>query len=188
VWERDGGQCGFVGDSGQRCPERSRLEYDHADPVARGGEATAENVRLRCRAHNEYEAECVFGAGFMSDKRAEARARAEARRRAKVRAVDEGTRTGAAAEEAQTRAAAPVAKGATAPAPEPSTEPADERDVTPYLRKLGCNARDARRVAALCANLPNASLEERVRFALKHLMPPHRRIAAPAETAMASTT
>ena len=120
----------------------------------------------------------TFGVGFMSEKRAEARAREEARKQAKVRAVDEGARMGATAEEAQTRAAAPVAKGATAPAPEPSTEPADERDVTPYLRKLGCNASDARRVAALCTNLPNASLEERVRFALKQLMPPHRWIAA----------
>jgi hypothetical protein len=124
----------------------------------------------------------------MSDKRAEARARAEARRQAKARAVDEGTRTGAAAEEAQTRAAAPVAQRSSAPAHAPSTEPADEHDVTPYLRKLGCRADEARRVAALCTNLLNASLEERVRFALKHLMPPHRRIAAPTETAMALTT
>jgi hypothetical protein len=149
------------------------------DPVARGGEATVEGIRLRCRTHNQYEAECVFGAGFMSEKRAEARARAAARRQAKARA---------AAEKSQARAAAPVAQRSTSLAHAPSTEPADERDVTPYLRKLGCRADEARRVAALCTNLPNASLEERVRFALKHLMPPHRRIAAPTETAMALTT
>jgi hypothetical protein len=46
-----------------------------------------EGIRLRCRPHNQYEAECVFGAGFMSEKRAEARARAEARREAKARDV-----------------------------------------------------------------------------------------------------
>jgi hypothetical protein len=40
-------------------------------------------MRLRCRAHNQYEAERAFGAGFMSRKRHEARlAAAEARARA----------------------------------------------------------------------------------------------------------
>jgi hypothetical protein len=50
VWERDQGQCSYVSDGGHRCPERSRLEFDHADPVARGGEASVETIRLRCRA------------------------------------------------------------------------------------------------------------------------------------------
>src|SRR5439155_14394462 len=54
VWERDGGQCTFTSDTGRRCPARTRLEYDHADPVARGGTATVERMRLRCRAHNLY--------------------------------------------------------------------------------------------------------------------------------------
>jgi hypothetical protein len=76
VWERDGGRCTYVSESGHRCPARSRLEFDHIDPVARGGEATVERMRLRCRAHNQLEAERTFGAGFMSGKR---RAAAEAR-------------------------------------------------------------------------------------------------------------
>jgi len=75
VWERDGEQCTFVSDTGRRCPARTHLEFDHIEPVARGGEPTAENIRLRCRGHNQYAAECAFGAEFMSDKRAEARAR-----------------------------------------------------------------------------------------------------------------
>jgi hypothetical protein len=37
--------------------------------VARGGAATVENLRLRCRAHNQLEAERMFGAGFMEEKR-----------------------------------------------------------------------------------------------------------------------
>jgi len=79
VCERDGGQCTFVGENGKRCSERSMLEFDHIDPVARGGEATVQNLRLVCRAHNQYEAEVIFGAGFMSQKREEAqRARARA--------------------------------------------------------------------------------------------------------------
>jgi 5-methylcytosine-specific restriction endonuclease McrA len=82
VWERDGGQCTFTNDAGQRCPARSCLEFDHADPVARGGEATLESIRLRCRAHNQYIAERVFGEEFMQQKRRAAAARAHDLKRA----------------------------------------------------------------------------------------------------------
>ena len=77
VWERDQGQCTFVSESGQRCEERKFVELDHVQEVARGGEATVANLRLRCWAHNQYAAECTFGAEFMRHKRlsaAEARA------------------------------------------------------------------------------------------------------------------
>ena len=73
VWERDHGQCTFVSDKGQRCPAKSRLEFDHADPAARGGRATLHRIRLLCRAHNQYEAERVFGVPFMNHKREEAK-------------------------------------------------------------------------------------------------------------------
>ncbi len=82
VWARDGGQCSFESETGQRCPARKLLEFDHEDPVARGGAATVDNVRLRCRAHNAYEAERAFGAGFMERKRAEAQGVRAARMRA----------------------------------------------------------------------------------------------------------
>jgi 5-methylcytosine-specific restriction endonuclease McrA len=80
VWERDGGRCTFASESGKRCEARRWLEFDHIEPVARGGASTAENLRLLCRAHNQHAAERAFGAEFMSDKRAKARARTEARR------------------------------------------------------------------------------------------------------------
>jgi hypothetical protein len=69
VWERDQGRCTFVNSNGQRCEARKFLEFDHEVPVARGGRATVDRMRLRCRAHNQYEADCAFGAGFMSEKR-----------------------------------------------------------------------------------------------------------------------
>jgi len=72
VRERDGDRCTFVSGSGQRCPARTLLEFDHRNPVARGGKATVDNLRLACRAHNQYAAERTFGAGFMEHKRAEA--------------------------------------------------------------------------------------------------------------------
>jgi len=78
VWERDEGQCSFVSSNGHRCSSRRFLEFDHIDPVARGGRTTAENLRLRCRAHNRYAAEHTFGEGFMNRKRAEGKAAREA--------------------------------------------------------------------------------------------------------------
>jgi hypothetical protein len=80
VWERDGGQCTFVSETGHRCQERKLLEFDHIEEVARGGTASVAGIRLRCRAHNQYGAECTFGAGFMREKREAAQRAAEARR------------------------------------------------------------------------------------------------------------
>ena len=60
VWTRDEGRCGFVGTHG-RCTEHGFLEFHHLVPFAAGGEATANNIELRCRAHNQYEADQYFG-------------------------------------------------------------------------------------------------------------------------------
>jgi hypothetical protein len=60
VWKRDGGRCAFVGRSG-RCSERRYLEWHHILPHGHQGPATVENISLRCRAHNVYESELVFG-------------------------------------------------------------------------------------------------------------------------------
>jgi len=61
VWTRDGGQCAFVAPNGRRCTERAFLEFHHVVPHSAGGEATLENIQLRCRAHNGFEAELFFG-------------------------------------------------------------------------------------------------------------------------------
>jgi hypothetical protein len=61
VWARDGGRCAFVGTNG-RCNETGFLEFHHVVPYAAGGETLAENLELRCRAHNAYEAEQYFSA------------------------------------------------------------------------------------------------------------------------------
>jgi 5-methylcytosine-specific restriction endonuclease McrA len=84
VWERDGGQCTFVSETGRRCPARTLLEFDHVDPVARGGRATVERMRLRCRAHNQYAAERTFGIEFIRHKREAAQRDATAAARAKA--------------------------------------------------------------------------------------------------------
>jgi 5-methylcytosine-specific restriction endonuclease McrA len=61
VWARDEGRCAFVGTLG-RCSETGVLEFHHVRPYADGGLAVVENIELRCRAHNQYEAEQWFGA------------------------------------------------------------------------------------------------------------------------------
>ena len=60
VWKRDGGQCAFVG-TGGRCTERGFLEFHHVIPFAYGGPTESANLQLRCRAHNAYEADLLFG-------------------------------------------------------------------------------------------------------------------------------
>jgi 5-methylcytosine-specific restriction endonuclease McrA len=60
VWARDGGRCAFVGTRG-RCTETARLELHHVTPFARGGPTGVDNLALRCRAHNVYESEQIFG-------------------------------------------------------------------------------------------------------------------------------
>jgi hypothetical protein len=61
VWVRDQGRCSFVAKSGRRCRERGHLEFHHVEPYAVGGAATVGNIALRCRAHNVYEAELIYG-------------------------------------------------------------------------------------------------------------------------------
>jgi hypothetical protein len=69
VIARDGGKCTFVGTNGHLCGSRERLQFDHIRPVAKGGTTTVANLRLRCHAHNQLEADRAFGAGFMREKR-----------------------------------------------------------------------------------------------------------------------
>jgi 5-methylcytosine-specific restriction endonuclease McrA len=147
VWERDGGRCTFVSEQGHRCEERSNLELDHVIPVARGGEATEANLRLRCRPHNQHAADLAYGRGFMDEKRREAKREA--------------------AEAKAQEAAAEVAKARERAAAE--AEYAAAGDIIPGLKLLGCRGDDLRYAAHLVAAIPNASTGERMHRALKGL-------------------
>jgi hypothetical protein len=61
VFLRDGQQCSYVSPDGRRCSARRCLELDHAEPWAMGGASTIENLRLRCRAHNQRYARQYYG-------------------------------------------------------------------------------------------------------------------------------
>jgi hypothetical protein len=191
VRARDGGRCTFVAASGRRCEARGNLEFDHIEPVAHGGESTVANLRLRCRAHNQYEAEQVFGAGFMESKRGQSRFVANGRAAGEARQARGGDVSGEVtsasvghpaddAPEAEAIGARRGAKTAPAPAveppapPAPQTPPSTDLDVAPWLRKLGFKKDEARLAAEHCANMPDAPLELRVRAALSFLRPPAR--------------
>ncbi len=122
VWERDGGRCTFVSEDRHRCEATSPLEFDHAEPVAQGGKATAANLRLRCRAHNQHGAEQVFGAGFMDEKRR--RAREAAAERARLRAEEREIAARAARARAELEARGRAAA-----------------ETMPWLRRFGPGAR-----------------------------------------------
>jgi hypothetical protein len=63
VCRRDANRCAFVSKNGRRCEECGFLEFHHVIPAAMGGEFTVENIQLRCRAHNGYEADLFYGKG-----------------------------------------------------------------------------------------------------------------------------
>jgi hypothetical protein len=57
---RDDGRCTFRA-GGRRCESPSGLEYHHVIPWEVGWPTTPDNLELRCRAHNGYEAHVYFG-------------------------------------------------------------------------------------------------------------------------------
>jgi len=69
VFARDEGRCAFVDEDGQRCGSAWQVELHHCVPYGRDGPHTVENVQLRCRAHNQFEAEREFGKAFMAQRR-----------------------------------------------------------------------------------------------------------------------
>jgi hypothetical protein len=63
VWKRDAGQCTYRDvETGERCPCKRGLQFDHIEPFAWGGKSnTPSNIRLLCDAHNRLMAEQHFG-------------------------------------------------------------------------------------------------------------------------------
>ncbi|MEO7033724.1 MAG: hypothetical protein ABI548_07580 [Polyangiaceae bacterium] len=66
VYARDEGRCSFVSRDGRRCNCRVFLEMDHCTPFAVNGAPTILNLRLRCRAHNQWHAVRYFGRKYVA--------------------------------------------------------------------------------------------------------------------------
>ena len=71
VFQRDGEQCTFVDEKGRRCSATSFIQIDHIAARAKGGSGEADNLRLRCSAHNRLHAEDDFGRDYIAKRIAE---------------------------------------------------------------------------------------------------------------------
>ena len=65
VWLRDEGACTYRYPDGTLCGSKVMVELDHQLPWARGGSHTVENLELRCRSHNQWQAVQTFGQEYM---------------------------------------------------------------------------------------------------------------------------
>lgn len=61
VFERDGQQCTYRSEAGDRCPAIAFLELDHQAAQGFGGGHDLANLRVLCHAHNHLHAEDDFG-------------------------------------------------------------------------------------------------------------------------------
>jgi hypothetical protein len=116
-----------------------------------------DNIQLRCRGHNQYTAEQTFGAGFMQAKRDEANAAAAGRRAEREQRAEARAHARAAKERARAEKAERAEQARLLP---------HQLEVLPYLRHLGCRDAESREAAALCRDMPDATLEDRVKRAL----------------------
>jgi len=137
---RDEARCTFVSDDGQRCESRDLLEYDHVTPVAKGGQSTVANVRLRCRTHNQLEAERAYGRDFMEKKRDESRRRAAAKQAASRATAAERVRREAHARGLETDTAAQ----------------ARACEVIPWLQRPGARADEGSPIAGEPTHRPSS--------------------------------
>ncbi|MBC7396334.1 MAG: HNH endonuclease [Bdellovibrionales bacterium] len=66
LWRRDGGFCAYQNPiSGKKCGSSYQIQFDHIQPVAKGGLSCADNLRLLCRGHNLLSAREQFGRHYM---------------------------------------------------------------------------------------------------------------------------
>jgi hypothetical protein len=157
VYARDGEQCTFTSEAGERCTERGFLELDHVTPVAHGGRPTVDGTRVLCHAHNKYEAERILGADVVRARRAAAiTARAEIESSSAAR-VEVAATTSAVTTDAEAATTGAAVTGAF------------DSDATLALRGMGFKAEETRRAMVNTASSPADTFEMRLRSALAEL-------------------
>jgi hypothetical protein len=65
VWERDRGCCAWPLEGGGVCKSTLRVQLDHVDGFALGGETSVERCRLLCAFHQDLHARALYGPGCM---------------------------------------------------------------------------------------------------------------------------
>ncbi len=64
IWKKHDGQCCYENPvTKQRCNSKHFLEFEHIQPIAKGGTSEKNNLRLYCRTHNQLAAK-KEGVGF----------------------------------------------------------------------------------------------------------------------------
>jgi hypothetical protein len=66
VWARDGGHCVWPLEDGGICGSTHKLQLDHLDGWALGGETTADRCRILCEGHNDRHARELYGDDHMN--------------------------------------------------------------------------------------------------------------------------
>lgn len=168
VWMRDGGCCSFVGKDGHRCGSGWRIEFDHILPLAMGGLTVPENLRLLCRAHNQFEAKRGFGEEKVNTKRELAR---RTRERDRVAKKAEQARAEKQKDDLKEQARAAGRKADLKQQAADSARSAKLQsrydDVKGAMVGVGCRPKEADQYAAVVDEMPAASLEDCVRAALR---------------------
>ena len=159
VWRRDGGCCAFVGKDGHRCNSSWKLEFDHITPLSLGGLTEPSNLRLLCRAHNQFEAKRRLGSDHVKSKRELAK-----RTRERDRAAKKAEKARAAKRDKDRKEREKQQPSE----PKRSAElQARYDDVKGAMVGLGCRSAEAEQFAALVDEMPDASLQDCVRAALR---------------------
>ena len=164
VLEREAGCCTFKSDNGNVCGSQRGLHFDHIVPFACGGESTAENLRLRCAAHNRLEAERQFGRGFMDRKVQEARGAVDVSAQSGTQVLEPGISTVPEQVDWNEVTTEPYPHD-----PDHTAVLAQREEIFPYLRALKFKLEEARYGASLCDHLVGQPLEVCMKHALKQL-------------------
>jgi len=183
VWERDGGRCAYVSADGHRCNSTCRLQFDHIVPLAHGGGTSSGNLRLLCRAHNQFEARRVLGEEHVRARRERAALERARERAAKAAAGRRSRASGQSAAASATEDRSSRANSGPGPhVPAAATRTAEPRtdvgpdeirvlrgDLRTALRGLGFSVAESASGAAIADTMPGASLETCLRVALRDL-------------------
>ena len=61
VWKRDQGECQYTDkETNKKCESKYALQIDHIHPFSLGGSNKEENLRLLCRAHNNWRTKELY--------------------------------------------------------------------------------------------------------------------------------
>ena len=129
---RDGARCSFVGVNGRRCDDSAFIQFHHDDVYARGGEHSAQTMRMLCAGHNRYLAEQDFGLEQL------------ARYNSRDRSGDPSPKRAALCDESQTRTSRPCDE-----APTRTSRPSGQLASTRVPRTPGAASADTSRATGV---------------------------------------